>query len=185
MAGGIAFGGAQQSIPPSLPGQSLRDPRRAWMPLRIRVLLQRGRLDQMLADGVDPGQTPVLSLRAQQLQALSQRRRLASGLERLVAQADRRQSGGGSTVPINRREIIRARALLLQLTERLRDPAAACPRGVAIIRRLLTDDSSPIFSPAWSGRRPAQRALERHARAALAAFDGQPADLPPGDRSQR
>lgn len=184
MAGSMAFGGPQHSTLGGLPPHPEQAGHR-WRPaLLLRVLLHRSQLDRQLAEGVDPNQTPVLSLRARQLQSMRLRRSLANGLARDVEMTEGR-SRDSAALPINREEVIRARPLLLRLVERLREPGVASPRGVAMVRRLLTDGSSPIFSPGWSGAKTAPRALERQARTILSIFDDRTSDLPPGDRSRR
>jgi hypothetical protein len=144
--------------------------------LHLRVLLKRSRLDRLLAEGTDPAEAATLMLRARQLQGARQRRALANGLERAIAQA-KRYSGRNVDSPIDREEVARAHPLLFGLVERLRGPEAVSPHGMAMIRRLLTDTTSPIFSPGWSQAKAAPGELERQARVALAALDARPSDL--------
>jgi hypothetical protein len=185
MAGGIAFRGSRQPVPLKLPthSQEAGPTSSGRLTLRLRVLLKRTQLDLRLAEGADPAETATLMLRARQLQGTRQRRALANGLERAIAQA-KRYSGSNVDSPISREEVARAHPLLLRLAERLRNSDTVSPRGVVILRRLLTDTTSPIFSPGWSRARAAPGELERQARAALSALDERPSD--PGiDRSRR
>lgn len=185
MAGGMAFGGPQQPTPRELPAHA-RCAGYSWRPtLLLRVLLHRSSLDRQLAEGIDPEQTGALSLRARQLQGMRLRRSLASSLTRDIVMTEGRPSRYDTALPINREEVIRARPLLLQLVERLRGTGSLSPRGVAMIRWMLTDGSSPIFAPGWSRAKSAPRALERHAQNVLAVFDGKTPDLPPGNRPRR
>jgi hypothetical protein len=101
------------------------------------------------------------------------RRSLAKGIERAIAQTERYSES--AALPINREEVVRSRPLLLRLAVRLRAPENASPCGVAIVRLLLTEDTSPIISPGWSRAKAAAGALEEEARVALGALDGQPA----------
>lgn len=178
MAGGIAFRGSRQPIPLKLPTRSPQEARLdgGWLTLRLRVLLKRAQLDLLLAEGTDPTAAAALMLRARQLQGTRQRRALANGLERTISQA-KRYSSRNVDSPINREEVARAQPLLLRLAERLRSPEAVSSHGMAMIRRLLTDTTSPIFSPGWSRARAAPGELERQARVALAALEERPCDL--------
>jgi hypothetical protein len=185
MAGSMAFGGPQHSTLGGLPPHPEQAGHR-WRPaLLLRVLLHRSQLDRQLAEGVDPNQTPALSLRARQLQSMRLRRSLANGLKRDVEMTEGRRARDSAALPVNREEVIRARPLLLRIVERLRQPGAVSPRGVAMVRWLLSDAASPIFSPGWSGAKTAPGALESQARTILAVFDGRNVDLAPGDRAHR
>jgi hypothetical protein len=182
VTGGIALEGSHQPASSVLP----TDPQLAgrhsnWLSLRLRGLLQQARLDRLLAEGADPAETAALSLRARQLQRPRRRRALAKGLEGAIVQA-KRYSGSHIDSPISQEEVARAHPLLLSLAERLRGHEAVSPRGVAIVKLLLTDSTSPIFSPGWSRARAAPGELERQARAALAALDERPCDLPMDSR---
>lgn len=185
MGGGMAFGGSPHPAPPRLSahpeaGQWWRRPG-----LFLQVLLHRSSLDRELARGVAPGQTPALALRARQLQSMRLRRSLANGLQRDVEMTEGRRARDSAALPVNREEVIRARRLLLRIVERLRDPGAVSPRGVATVRWLLSDGASPIFSPGWSTTKSAPGALESQARTILSIFDDRTSDFPPGDRAHR
>ena len=142
------------------------------------VLLHGSRLDRQLAAGVDPEMGAALTQRARWLLGARRRRALARSLERDIEMAERFSSSKSAVIPVNRAEIQRARPLLLQILARLKEPEAVSARGVAMVRLLLTDAASPIFSPGWSTAPAAPGALERQAGAVLAAFDGCGADLP-------
>ena len=180
MARGIAFRGSRQPIPLRLPthhhSQEADPSHSGRLTLRLRVLLKRTQLDRLLAEGADPAQAAALMLRARQLQSTRQRRALANGLERAIAQAQR-YSGDNVDSPIDREGVAGTRPLLLGLAERLRSPEAVSPHGMATIRCLLTDTTSPIFSSGWSQAKAAPGELERQARVALAALDERPIDL--------
>lgn len=131
----------------------------------------------MLARGADPDESSELALRTRQLCGARTRRSLAKGIERAIAQTERYSQS--AALPVNREEVARARPLLLCLAERLRASEDVSPRGVAIVRLLLTEDTSPIMSPGWSRARATAGALEGEARSALAALDGRPGIPPP------
>lgn len=83
-------------------------------------------------------------LRAAQLVRLTERRRLATGLEAAVSAAEHAPVRG-ARVPVAVRPVRRERGLLLALAARLRDPAPVGARGVARARRLLTDGDGPLY----------------------------------------
>jgi hypothetical protein len=113
---------------------------------RLRVLLNRPRLDARLAAGESPSDDPALALRAAQLCAPRTRRRAAVGLERALA--DDRRRGWSAAAPIDRRAVNAARPYLAQLAAALRSPEPVAPHGVARALRLLTDVPSPLYAPA-------------------------------------
>jgi len=154
------------------------------MPVRVEILLHRRRLDRQLAEGVDPADSPALSSRARQLQGARHRRGLANGLQRLVRLAER-HAARGVTTPVNKDEVLAARAALLELVERLRAPGPVEPRGVAMVRRLLGENGSPIYSPDWTNAKSASGELERRTQAALAALEGRPTDAFAGRSARR
>ena len=142
------------------------------------ALIHGTRLDRQLAAGVDPEMSTALSQRARWLQGARRRRALARSLERDIEMAERATPAAAAALPVNRDEVVRARPLLFEILERLREPEAVSARGVALVRLLLTDAASPIFSPGWSTAPARPGALERQARVVLAAFDRPGADQP-------
>jgi hypothetical protein len=146
---------------------------RGWLRLRLAAGIHRTQLDRKLALGADPDGDSELSHRASQLCDARSRRLIAKAIERAIAQTERYPQS--ALLPVNREEVVRARPLLLRLATRLRASEDASPCGVAIVRLLLTEDTSPIISPGWSRAKAAAGALEEEARVALGALDGQPA----------
>lgn len=113
---------------------------------RLRVHLHRARLDRQLAAGLPPEASDDWSLRASQLAELGTRRGVARLLRRLVAHAE--QPPGAflsSAVPVCRRSVMPWREALLGLAERLEQPVALDPCGVARALVLLTDGSGPFY----------------------------------------
>jgi hypothetical protein len=114
--------------------------------LRLRVRLFHWELDQRLAAGVDAACSPELMSRAAQLVSTRHRRRLAAWLERVVSEADATPPPSFSIIlGTARDQVVEARASLLFLAYVLRDADRVAPRGVAIVDRLLTDGSSPLY----------------------------------------
>ncbi len=129
--------------------------------LAVKVWFRRPTLDRELAEAVRPDSDPARALRARQLSSLRCRRHLADGLRLLVAEARRPPNGMWPTlVPLNRQQVVEARALLLLLAERLVEDAVP-----------VTDPDIPMFSN-LNGATTAQLA-----RAALAAVDRRPLRL--------
>jgi hypothetical protein len=109
------------------PAPSLDSFPRRWQTWRHRELL-----DGLLIDGVEPASAAELRLRARQLTAISHRYRLAAELC-AIATSDVPQLVGGR----------RLQGELITLAADLR--AESCEvRGVAMVRRLLRDPSSPL-----------------------------------------
>jgi hypothetical protein len=113
--------------------------------LRLRVQMRRGRLDELLASGADPQESPELALRATQLVRQSNRYALADSIEEVVRVAAKGEALMSARVPIRRREVIAATPSLLGLARDLRELADAKPRGVALASRLLTDGTGPLY----------------------------------------
>ena len=129
-----------------------------------RVWLRRGALDRSLAHGADPSATPELSSRARQLASRRCRAALAGGIHNLIDAAEDPRHGYSAAAPLQRREILRERDFLLALAGDLLGDDTLHPRGIALVERLLTDGTSPVYTP---GREGALHGALTHARAAL------------------
>ena len=113
--------------------------------LHLRVVLGKRRLDAALADGADPAGSPELSLRAEQLTSETERTRLADGIGAILRDAVRRDRPRGARVPVVSSEVIGARPRLIELERRLREGRCS-PRGVVMVRRLLSDGTGPVYA---------------------------------------
>jgi hypothetical protein len=113
--------------------------------VRLSVLIHRLTLDRELAAGADPCSSPELALRAVQLATHRNRRRLATGLERLVSDA---QTPGilSSAIRRPRVSVVRFQTVLEALGRRLRSEESLSLRGLAMLQRLLTDTGSPLYA---------------------------------------
>ena len=115
--------------------------------VRGRVLLKRGSLTRRLAAGERPSDGPDLARRAQQLSSPRHRRLLASGLERVIDEAQDRPRPYSAAVPLRRRAILSNRNELLGLAFELRDASReVSAHGVALVEQLLSDGSSPLYT---------------------------------------
>lgn len=110
-----------------------------------RVWLRRGSLDRSLAAGADPAASPELSRRARQLTSRRSRAGLAASIHNLLSAAEERPRGYSSTVPVQRREILAERPLLLEIADDLESQQDLKPRGIALVERLITDGNSPVY----------------------------------------
>jgi hypothetical protein len=92
------------------------------------------------------------------------RRRLANGLTRLVADAQKPAPAISAAIPIRRAAVMAVSPELLELATRLRAPGPAYAQGVSLASELLTDGNSPLYQTG----RDLRGAVEK----ALAALDG-------------
>jgi hypothetical protein len=129
-----------------------------------RVWLRRGSLDRSLAAGADPAASPELSWRARQLASRRYRCGLAASIRNLLAAAEEPARRYSAAVAVQRREILAERERLLELAADLESPDELEPRGVALVERLLTDGSSPVYLSSPDG---SLREALGQARAAL------------------
>jgi hypothetical protein len=144
-------------------GRALAAPRRRWpVVVRGRVRIHRFSLDGQLAGGADPCSSLALACRAQQLCQPTVRRELAREVEWVVEEA--RRPGYWRIAPLNQRSITECRPLLLGVAQDLRCTGPVYARGVALVRLLLRDGRSPIYSPSGPRR------LEVEVRRAAAAL---------------
>jgi hypothetical protein len=113
--------------------------------MAIRVWFRRGALDRRLARGADPSECAQLARRARQLTSRRIRAGLAEGILNLLEAAEEPQRSLTAAVPLQRREIVAERGLLLTIAEDLRSEDELSPRGVALVEQLLTDGESPFY----------------------------------------
>jgi hypothetical protein len=113
---------------------------------RLACRLEGRRLDVQLACGASPDGSAALSLRARSLIGMRERRMLARTLERLLSDARCSDHPYRSVVPVCRMGVLRCQAALEELGARLTRPGPVDARGVALLRLLLTDGSSPLYS---------------------------------------
>jgi hypothetical protein len=114
--------------------------------LRVAVRTHRAWLDRQLAEGRRPDSDPELALRARQLTSEGVRHRLASALLRCVDVAGRKPRRRSPAAPLDRRAVLEASALLIQLAQRLDAKDAVNPRGVAMVKQLITDGCGPLYA---------------------------------------
>ena len=133
--------------------------------LRLQVLVHRGRLDRLLAEGRSPATDPQLAMRAGQLARPAVRARLAASLRDAVCSLD-----DSALAQYLRPEVPVAAASVRACAREIDDLARALTgpsprvRGVAIVRGLLTDGAGPLYDGGQAGQ---LRTIVLAARAAL------------------
>jgi hypothetical protein len=123
----------------------------AWArPCRLRDRL-RARvcalgLDRSLAAGASPDSGVLLSLRAEELMSMRNRRSLACALRRVVSEAAQPVPPLGSALPLARRDIRRHRRLIHELADVVERPRPVELRGLAAVEVLLKDGAGPLYN---------------------------------------
>lgn len=148
--------------------------------LAVEVWFRRATLDRELAEAVRPDSDPARARRARQLSSWRCRRHLADGLRLLVAEARRPPNAmWPALVPLNRQQVVEARAPLLLLADRLMEDEEPSTRAVALASFLVRDPYSPAAAPVTDPDIPTFSSLNgattaQLAHAALAAVDRRP-----------
>jgi hypothetical protein len=125
---------------------ALRAERALRPPLGARIAsrLFRARLDCALIAGANPASSPRLSARAATLTRPSTRDELADGLDLILASAQQPPSSRRLTP---RHSSVLANApLLREMAHTLRGPEPLYAQGIAMISRLLTDGTGPMYA---------------------------------------
>jgi len=130
---------------------------------RLLASCQAGRLDRELAEGASPEASTALAARAMGLTSLAYRRDLAASLRRIVvvatgqpapvrsAQVAAPKSPGAPRsprIPLRQAQISQSARLLAELATRLAAPGPVPVRGVAMVTRLLSEGTGPLYREA-------------------------------------
>ena len=111
---------------------------------RLAARLFGDRLDRALIDGADPTTSATLAARATLLGSRTTRAELADELDAVLASAQRPPS---RLRALPRHAALLANASLLrELASILRGSAPLYVRGIAMVRRLLTDGTGPMYT---------------------------------------
>jgi len=133
---------------------------RPWHQMLARY--QADRLDRELAEGASPEASAALAARAMRLTSLDFRRALAASLRRIVlatgepaliwpAQLAASKSPGAARpprVPLRHAWISQSARLLAEVATRLAEPGPVPARGVAMVTRLLSEGTGPLYHEA-------------------------------------
>ena len=125
------------------------DPRRR-LRTRARARLRRPALDSQLAAGEPAWASGELSWRAAELTARDERCAIADQIDALVDEVIAPPRPRGAAAPINRDGVRACLQLLVELADDLRRADRIRPQGVALLRLLLRDGGSPLYSPGES-----------------------------------
>jgi hypothetical protein len=130
---------------------------------RLLARCRAGRLDRELAEGASPEASIGLAARATRLTSTEFRRDLAASLQRIVlatgewpptlpARAVAAPKSPGAAhpprVPLRLARISQSARLLADLAGRLASPGPVPARGVAIVTRLLSEGTGPLYREA-------------------------------------
>ena len=164
-----ASGGASLAGPDRLPyRRHWRGPgaaRRRRIRLALLASWRAAELDRQIAAGARSSDGTLLAIRGERITSRRQRERVADGLARVVRDAQAVTHGFSAAVHPDRREVLAARTVIAALHRRLRAPEPVTPRGVILLRGLLTDGNGPLYRPREPG------ALGSRLRAAAAALE--------------
>jgi hypothetical protein len=132
--------------------------------LRIGERLHRWALTRALADGADTRSDGRLEVRARALTGRSERDRVASGIEKVVDNAEDPNFRLSAAAPVDGAAVLAARDELRALAARLRSDEPVHARGIALADVLLADTDSALYPPTDRER------LRAAARAAIDAL---------------
>src|SRR5688572_29550661 len=117
---------------------------------RVRARLGRSALDRRLAAGEPPGARPELSWRAAELTAQGERRALANQIDALLDEVIAPPRPRGAAAPLDRDGVRACLRLFVELADDLRRTELIQPQGVVLLRVLLRDGGSALYSPGAS-----------------------------------
>jgi hypothetical protein len=139
----------------------LRRPRWLWPLGFVRRARRRAAADAWIVERAHAfSPNTAVHGRIDELTSPRTRTRLAGSLQGAVRDAERI---GISASPLNRRAVSECSRELTELAERLEDDRPVGSRGVALVLRLLTDGSSPLYGSGNGARLEAQVAVIRSA----------------------
>ena len=151
------------------PGVSVR---RARVVHHAAARLRARALDDELIAGAPPESQLVLSLRAQQLLGLRERRGLAATLRAQVAAARDPAPMRHAVIPVSRSAVLQCATELTDLAALLARPGPVTPRGVALVRRLICEGGGPLYRRSGDGCGSELVVAIAEARWALSDLDG-------------
>jgi hypothetical protein len=128
--------------------------RRTLRSIRLRIMqrLRRWELTRALADGADVLSDALLAVRARDLTGSKERRRIASGIDKLLDAAEQRSFRFSAAAPFDGAAVLEARDELRTLAAHLRSDEPVDARGVALADVLLTDTDSAVYPPTDTDR---------------------------------
>ena len=112
---------------------------------RLTARLRAARFDRALAVGVPAPAGSALAVHAARLSSVAQRQAVAQALRRAVRDATDTRATRCGRAPMHRATIASAEALIDEVTRRLHAPDPVSTRGMARLRQLLSDGTSPLY----------------------------------------
>jgi len=138
----IRVGGASTA---GTPDSARRGQARPSVRARMTARLRAARFDRALAVGVPAPAGSALALHAARLTSVAERQAVARALRRAVRDAKDTRATQSGRVPMHRANIASAEALIDEVTLRLHAPRPVSARGMARLRQLLSNGTSPLF----------------------------------------
>jgi hypothetical protein len=120
-------------------------PRAVRLRDRLAAHWRAGSLDGKLARGIAPDSDAALALRAHMLTEPAARAELAGQVQRVVDNARAGRPRQLGRIPTHDEAVLTAADEFDLVAERLRASGPVSARGVAQVRRLLTDGSGPLY----------------------------------------
>lgn len=117
---------------------------RPGLPTRLAARAFGGALDRALIHGANPASSPRLEARAALLTSQATRAELADCLDLLLARA--KQPPRRRLALLRHDSILANSGLLRELASLLREPVPLYARGIAMLHRLVTDGTSPVYA---------------------------------------
>src|SRR6478735_7683686 len=127
------------------PDTARRGQARPSVPARVTARLRAARFDRALAVGVPAPAGSALAAHAARLTSVAERHTVARALRRAVRDATDTRTTRSGRVPMHRANIAAAQALIDEVTRRLHAPDPVNTRGMARLRQLLSNGTSPLY----------------------------------------
>ncbi|WNG88883.1 hypothetical protein C6A87_006635 [Mycobacterium sp. ITM-2016-00317] len=124
---------------------TLRDPDSRSLTARLTAWTFAGRLDEQLALGFTGKPGTPLAAHARRLESRRERQRIAGSLQRVAADAHDASAWRTGRIPLHRSNIRLAGDAVELIVDRLRSPRPVQAKGMARIRRVLSDGGGPLY----------------------------------------
>jgi hypothetical protein len=118
---------------------------RASLSARINARLRAAKFDHLLAVGVPAPAGSALAVHHARLTSAAEREAVARSLRQAVYQARVGAAPLSPRIPVQANNIAEAEELIDKITLRLHAPRTVSARGMARLRRLLSDGGGPLY----------------------------------------
>ncbi|MBU8833694.1 hypothetical protein [Mycolicibacterium goodii] len=113
---------------------------------RVTARMRATTLDAALAVGAPTPPGSAIAVRAERLTSRSERKAIARTLRRAVRDAASDIYQMTSRAPLHRNNIADCRELIETIARRLHEPAPVSARGMARLRRVISDGCGPMYA---------------------------------------